>query len=292
MMTTILVLAAAALAAVAVAGVVRPLGTRSAQDIELPDPLEEERSGLVRALRDLDREHESGLLSEADYRALRSETQARAVAVLRALEARDGHGELATEIRELRATSPPSRAGGKRRIVLGAAAGAALVVLVVLLAAGALRPRSMEEPITGVQLGDPIAFFQDRVRQHPADVAARLDLADRYLQVGKVEEAIAQYLSALKIDPDNPEARATLGFLLYQAGKAQDGLTQVNRALEIAPRDPEALYFKGLILLKGLHRPEEAAQAFQDYLGAAPFGARRAEVEQLLAEAKGQPGGT
>jgi cytochrome c-type biogenesis protein CcmH/NrfG len=130
-----------------------------------------------------------------------------------------------------------------------------------------------------------VSFFETRVHDHPTDVAARLDLADAYLREGNVENAIAQYLEALKIDPDVPEARATLGFLLYRAGKAQDGLDQVNRALEVSPNDPEALYFKGVILLQGLHRPDEALTAFRAYLAAAPFGARRDEVHTLIATA-------
>src|SRR5207247_1301013 len=174
--TAVIVLAAVAIAAVAVAGVVRPLGRRSAQGLDPADPLEDERSGLVQALRDLDREHASGLLPQDDYRALRAETEARAVAVLRALEARDGQGELAAGIRELRPSSPTPASGGKRRAILGGLGAAVLVALIVLLASGAVRSRSADQSITGAQPGDPIAFFQDRVRQHPGDVAARLDL--------------------------------------------------------------------------------------------------------------------
>jgi cytochrome c-type biogenesis protein CcmI len=286
MTTMVIVLAAGALAAVAAAGVARPFGRRG-QAIEPADPLEDERAALVQALRDLDRDHESGLLTDDDHRALRSETEARAVAVLRTLEARDGDGELAAGIKDLRPATPPDgRHGRTRRILIRALGGALLVAVVVLLAIGAARPRSSEESITGTQQGDPIAFFQGRVRQHPGDVAARLDLADRYLAAGNVEGAIAQYLSALKIDPENPEARATLGFLLYKAGKAKDGLGQVNQALRTAPQDPEALYFKGVILLDGVHQPDQAARAFEEYLGAAPFGARRTEVEDLLARAR------
>lgn len=168
-----------------------------------------------------------------------------------------------------------------------AAAGVALLAVVGSALAASSRSRSEDQSITGARVDaqTPLAFFEDRVRDHPGDVAARLDLADAYLREGNVEQSIAQYLEALKLDPDVPEARATLGFLLYRAGQAEDGLEQVNRALAVAPNDPEALYFKGLILLDGLHRPAEAATAFRAYLAAAPFGARRAEVQDLLAQA-------
>jgi cytochrome c-type biogenesis protein CcmH/NrfG len=163
---------------------------------------------------------------------------------------------------------------------------AALAALAVPLLTGAVRDRVADQPLSGGQ--DPVAFFEQRVREHPHDLAARLDLAQRYLQTGDVERAVAQYLEALRIKPDNPEARATLGFLLHRAGSSEDGLREVNRALEVSPQDPEALYFKGVILLEGLDRPAEAAEAFRAYLESAPFGARRGEVQDLLVRARSE----
>jgi tetratricopeptide (TPR) repeat protein len=134
--------------------------------------------------------------------------------------------------------------------------------------------------------GDPLSFFEQRVAEHPTDVAARLDLAQRYLEAGDARAAVAQYLMVLNLDPGNPEAQANLGFILYRAGRAEDGLRAVERALAPDPTYPEALYFKGVILLRGLGRPEEAADAFRSYLTAAPFGSHRAEVQSLLSEAE------
>jgi len=46
----------------------------------------------------------------------------------------------------------------------------------------------------------------------------------------------------------------------------------------VDPTYPEALYDEGIILLRGLNRPQDAAAAFHSYLAAAPFGAHRDEV--------------
>ena len=132
-----------------------------------------------------------------------------------------------------------------------------------------------------------LSFFEERVRRYPNDLAARLDLAERYLQGGRIRPAIDQYLAALQIDPQNTEARATLGFVVYRAGRPSQGLKIVNQALAADPSYPEALFYKGAILLRGLERPAPAAEAFKAYLRAAPFGARRAEARELLAEAEG-----
>ena len=92
-MTWIVLVASAVVAAVAVLGVMWPYQrTRRIALERMADPLEDERGALLRTLRELDDEHREGALGDEDYRTLRLETERRAVAVLQALESRDGAG--------------------------------------------------------------------------------------------------------------------------------------------------------------------------------------------------------
>lgn len=294
-MTWVILVASAVLAGVAAAGVLRPFGARRAVALDpLADPLDEERRGLLRALRDLDEERATGQITDETYRRVRAETEVKAVAVLRALEARDGAGEATTHLRSLRSPAEgngagaPERGGAdRRRVLIGVLVGGLIVAAVVPILARSVGNRAPGQPITGGTVGGALSFFQQRVAEHPNDVAARLDLAQRYLQAGDARSAVVQYLAALNLDPRNAEAQANLGFVLYAAGRAQDGLRAVEQALAADPNYPEALYFKGVILLRGLRRPAEAAVAFRAYLDAAPFGSHRSEVESLLREAQG-----
>jgi tetratricopeptide (TPR) repeat protein len=304
-MTWEILFASILLAGVAAVGVLLPLGAPRRATLErLADPLEDERLSLLRSLRDLEQERATGELTEDTYRMLRTETEARAVAVLRALEARDGAGELAAGLRELR-TEPSGNGlrsgateGGKRRrkLAVTAIATAGVAALAVVLLLAAVRVRTPGAPITGTNVSgtattNPLAFFEQRVRDHPNDVAARLDLADRYLTSGNVQGAIVQYLAALQLDPRNAEAHANLGLVLFRAGRPQDALDAENKALQTDPTYAEALYFKGVILLQGLNRPAEAADAFRAYLQAAPFGSYRSEVRTLLSQAEAKAKG-
>jgi tetratricopeptide (TPR) repeat protein len=301
-MTWVVLVAAAVLAGVAVGGVLRPFGTTRRVALErLSDPLEDERAGLLRSLRDLEDERASGLLAEEDYRELRTETEVRAVAVLRALEARDGTGELAATLRELRSSTRQNGQRGSAGVVAperrfrvgpGVLVAAGVVAVAVAILAGSVTRRSADAPITGTNAGgsqSPLSFFEQRVREHPNDVAARLDLASRYLASGDAQDAIAQYEAALKLDPQNAEAHAQLGLILFRAGRAEDGLRAVNQALAVAPSYADALYFKGIILLQGMNQPDQAAAAFRSYLEAAPYGSHRAEVQVLLRQIQVRP---
>lgn len=289
---TSLVPVALALFVVALVGALAPLSRGRRASLErLSDPLEDERQGLLRALRELEEDLAAGALREDDYRVLRAETETRAVAVLRALAARDGQERLREGWQDLREARRERPRGQPRRWVTALLVAASLVAASVPLLAGSLRSRDPGEAITG-DLGpgasarqtDPLAFFEERVREYPRDVAARLDLAHRYLDALRVREAIDQYVEALRLDPENGEAHAHLGLLLFLAGRPNDALAEVERALTVDPRYPEALYIKGLVLLRGLGRESQAEAALRAYLEAAPFGGERDAVRKLLRE--------
>jgi Tfp pilus assembly protein PilF len=167
--------------------------------------------------------------------------------------------------------------------------GASIVGASVPLLAGSLRSREPGQPITGgigpgASAGneDPLAFFQTRVREDPSNLTARLDLAHRYVDAGRVREAAGEYAAALRLDPGSAEARAHVGLILFLAGRAGDGLRQVREALGSDATYPEAWFIEGVILVKGLSRNAAGERALERYLQLAPFGAERDTARALL----------
>jgi cytochrome c-type biogenesis protein CcmH/NrfG len=323
--TWLVLLASGALAAVAAFGILRPYRRGG---ILLPervtDPLADERAALIRTLRELDDERASGMLSASDHAALRAQTEGRAVAVLRAIQGRDGSGEdedggLAAGMRELRSTAavPLDPANGERqrdrhpeparrrspgpRAAL--ALGALLVAGMVVLLIGALAHRAPGGSISGdTSLGaagqptgtaaapdQALGSLERQVAQHPGDITSRLDLAARYVRDGRTGLAALQFTEVIRLDPRDVEARTGLAAIVFAAGHPDDALSLLDDALRFSPHDPEALYQEGIVLLKGLHRPQDAAGAFDSYLSAAPYGAHRDEVRALLAGLSSPP---
>lgn len=268
----------AALAGLAAAGVLAGFLRRDPVPVEpMADPLEDRWIALHGSLEDLDAARGDGAIEEPDYRRLRDDTEARIARVRRALDRRE-----ATPVEPARESTPsPAR-------VPPWAVGVLLVATVVSVAVvGLLRNTERPPPAsTASAADDPFAFFEERVRQRPDDLAARLDLAHRYLNAERYDEALAEYAVALELDPDDAEANANVGLILFVVGRPEEALDSVDRALETAPRYPEALLYRGLVLLRGLDRPEDAIDALEAYLEAAPFGAERDTAADLIAEAE------
>ncbi|MFN2543350.1 MAG: tetratricopeptide repeat protein [Actinomycetota bacterium] len=275
-------LAALAVAAVAAAGVLRPFRRRGALALEhLSDPLEDQRRSLLWSLRELDEEHTAGAIPDEDYRALRHETEVRAVGVLHALAAREHGVPEPVDLRPLRPGGNGQPVSRTRTLPVLLVVAAVAAVSVPLLSS-AVHDRSSGQSITGNETADPLSFFEQRVRQHPRDVAARLDLAARYRESRDLQEATREYLAALRLNPANAEANAAIGELLYRSGDARGGLRYVRRALATDAAYPEALFAEGLILGKGLGRAAGAAAALRAYLDAAPYGSHRTAALRLL----------
>jgi len=289
--------AIAGLALVAGAGVIVGFLRETPAPVEpLADPLDDRREALLRSLADLEEAHASGALDEAGYFRLREQTAGRMARVLRALDRRDAGppgSATAVALEDAPAGAGRTSAVEPRRVPPWAVAvliGGTVLAMVVASLARDAEPqlRASAPPASD----DPLGFFERRVREHPDDLAARLDLADRYLDAGMVEDALSEYAVALDLDPDDAEALAHVGLILYQNGRPEEALRSVDRALSTDPQYPEGLFIRGVILLRGLDRPEDAISAFETYLDAAPFGTERQTARDLIAEARAATAGT
>jgi tetratricopeptide (TPR) repeat protein len=289
--------AVAGLALVAGVGVIAGYLREAPAPVEpLADPLDDRRDALLRSLADLEEAHAAGALEEPDYVRLREQTEGRMGRVLRALDRRDAAGSstsTAVALEDAPAGGRRTSAAEPRRVPPWAVAvligGTVLAVIVASLARDTEPQLQASAPQTSE---DPLRFFEQRVKEHPDDLAARLDLAHRYLDAGMVEDALAEYAVALELDPDDAEALAHVGLILYQNGRPEEALRSVDRALSTDPRYPEGLFIRGVILLRGLDRPEDAISALETYLDAAPFGVERQTAKDLIAGARAAADGT
>lgn len=107
------------------------------------------------------------------------------------------------------------------------------------------------------RLNDAIAQFDKALKIDPQYAAGHNNLGNALLRVGRVEESYEHLQKALAIDPHYAEAENNLGNTLLQIGKLDEAATHYGKAVEIDSHYAEAYNNLGAVFLQ-MGRPEES----------------------------------
>jgi tetratricopeptide (TPR) repeat protein len=141
-------------------------------------------------------------------------------------------------------------------------------LLLVLGSVSWLRAWAFESPWT---------IWTDTLAKNPSCWIAHNNLGDFLSRMGLVDEAIAQYQMAAKIDPHDAADRCNLGTLFYRKGQLDQAVGMFHEALKLDPYLPQAYDGLGNVLrqqghaddaivelTKALRLSANYAQAYQD----------------------------
>jgi tetratricopeptide (TPR) repeat protein len=233
--------------------------------------LEEERTFLLRSLRDLDAEHAAGDVDQHDYATLRDGYTKRAAEVIRELD--DGLARL-----------PERRpAGWSRRLAIGAAVVAGAV------GAGVLVARSSGDRLTGDEItGDA-----------PGDGIASMLAEARLVRATDPLAAMELYGDVLDLRPDHPEALTYSGWLLLYVGQqstdeavAADAVDAARQKLDQAivadPSYPDPHCYLAIIASEYDGDVDEARAQADTCLELDPPADLRAQTESYLDQLEGR----
>lgn len=117
------------------------------------------------------------------------------------------------------------------------------------------------------------------------------NLAEVYAKSGKIDDAVATYNKAAKLDPSRAgQYNFNIGAVLTNAGKVDDAITAFDRVIAADPNKADAYYWKGVNMigkatLKGdkMVAPDGTAEAFNKYLELAPTGPYAQPAKDMLA---------
>ena len=267
--------------------------------------LAEEKRAALRALRELEFEHEAGHIGDDDYADLRTRYERETAAVLTELD-RLGPAKPADpeepEERKPREETTPRRSAWRHPVALGTVA-VVLVVFGIVLGAGiarhtapdqmagmpppASRPLASPSPEPG---GGPGAGSGPARPVTPDVLQGMLQAARASLFEGRYGDAISAYQAILKRDPKNVDAMTHLGLIVAIGGHADSALETFEKALAIDPNFPPALLYRGQVLYEAKKDPAGAIRSWEKFLAVAPAGEDRARVEKLIAEARARRG--
>jgi tetratricopeptide (TPR) repeat protein len=283
----------------------RARGGGSAALLPLPpdarEQLDESKRAALRALRELEFEHASGHVGDADYADLRARYESEAAAILSEL---DRLGPARPAAAPTPAVPTPARRTGWRHPAAVTVGAVALVTFGVVLGVGIVRFTEPESSMAGAagtrgpMMEEPSAANAPRGPVTPAMLQGMLGAARQSLYAGRYNEAMRAYQAVLKRDPNNVDALTHLGLMAGIAAQGQHGPEMVERALDlfdralkIDPDYPPALLYRGQVLYEVRKDVPGAIRSWEKFVAVSPPGEDRERVVKMIADARAQTGG-
>ena len=311
-MTALQITLIAAIVVPALAIVLWPLlGGRAAGAVSSPArasddrrlELEEEKSALYRALRELEFDHDAGHLSDPDFQSLRERYESRAGALITELDGLGtvihGGPEMAPVLPQPRTTAlRTTRASWTRHPATFAAGAVVLVVFGAIIGVNAGRFTERDETFTppGARIpvpgpppspvGPPMARLEPGTPIPPEMLAGMLQAARQSLIEGRYQEAIAAYQAVLKRDERNVDAMTHLGLIVAVGGHADYAHETFDKALKIDPKYAPAYLYRGQVLYEQKQDYAGAVAAWERFMALVPKGEDRDRVAELLVRAR------
>jgi len=110
---------------------------------------------------------------------------------------------------------------------------------------------------------EAVLEYRNAVQKDGVYAPARAKLAAAYERLGRLQEALAEYVRAADLEPQNVGYQLSAGRYLLAAARYDDALARAEKALSIQPQNVEALVLRGNALA-GLKEFDRALADLED----------------------------
>ncbi len=133
---------------------------------------------------------------------------------------------------------------------------------------------------------DAVAQLEHALRLKPDDAEAHSNLASAFQLQGRLTEAVLHAREAARLEPDDDRVHFNLGNAMNATGKTDEAIREFGRAVQINPQNADA-HFNLAMLLGPRNRIDEAISHLRSALSINP---RNADAHRNLAVALGMQG--
>jgi tetratricopeptide (TPR) repeat protein len=131
-----------------------------------------------------------------------------------------------------------------------------------------------------------IARIEAAVLTNPKDHDAWVALGNEYFDSHQAQKAVDAYGKALALKPADPNVLTDQGVMYRQLGQFDKALATFQKANNLEPTHAQSLFNMGVVYANDLHKPEEAAKAWNKVLTLAPGSEQAAQARQMLSQIK------
>lgn len=130
-----------------------------------------------------------------------------------------------------------------------------------------------------------VAPLLAELQRNPKDADLLAKIGRSYLAAQQFQSAEQYYEQSISLQP-TPETLNELSFVDYSLGDADKAIATLNRAIKLDPKDSRLLFNLGMFQWHGKSDPKAAIAAWQTMIKVNPNDPKRAQVEQMIAQAK------
>jgi len=152
--------------------------------------------------------------------------------------------------------------------------------------AGGNVPPQMPSAMDMKRMADKqVAPLLEQLKNDPRDADLLAKIAHNYMAAQQFQSAQQYYEQSVAIRP-KADALNELAFVYVKLGDLDKGIATLKQALAIDPKNTNVLFNLGFFEWKGKADPQAALAAWQTLLKVDPKNPKRAEIEQMMAQAK------
>jgi len=130
-----------------------------------------------------------------------------------------------------------------------------------------------------------VAPLLEQLQKNPQDADLLAKIGRAYMAAQQYQSAQQYYERSAAVKPQADHLNE-LSFVYVKLGDLDKAIATLNEALKLEPKNGAVLYNLGYFEWKGKADPKAAIAAWQAFLKADPKSPKRAQVEQMLAQAQ------
>lgn len=119
-------------------------------------------------------------------------------------------------------------------------------------------PMEHQAPTPTPEQQQRIAELERKVKEQPADYAAKLDLANIYYDLERHTEAVPLYQAYLEKNPDDPDARTDMAYSIASSGDIPGAIVELHKVTSGHPKHQNSAYNLAIMYLSTRNRDSTA----------------------------------
>jgi len=145
-------------------------------------------------------------------------------------------------------------------------------------------PGAMAPPNAEIQAR--IIRIEAAVLAEPKNHDAWVALGNDYFDTHQFQKSIQAYDKALALKPNDPNVLTDQGVMYRNLGQFEKALANFQKANKLEPTHLTSLINQGVVYAHDLHKPDEAAKAWNKVIAQAPNSPQANQARQMIGQLK------